>query len=130
MRTEDPPNKEVHASDLAHALADLKTEQQQEVNAMERIDPDTPVSMSSDNRTASWPVTSVSGQRSRSSTLIYHPEDHGTSPNLPAVLVEDTSAAGCVDSDVEMSPIEIQPPRPGKKLPPKTAMPPIELMES
>jgi hypothetical protein len=30
MRNEDPPNKEVHASDLAHALSMLKTDQMQE----------------------------------------------------------------------------------------------------
>jgi hypothetical protein len=129
MRTEEPPNKEVHAGDLTQALTDLKTEQEvgsAAAFAADKIDPDTPVSMTSDNRTGSWPMTTASGQRSRSSTLVYHPEDHGTSPNLPAVLVEDTSAACDVDSDVEMSPIDIQ--GPAKKLPPKTAMPPVELM--
>ena len=124
MRPEDPPNKEVHASDLAHALANLKTEQSGGV--AEKFDPDTPVSMTSDKRSGSWPAT-FSGSRSRSSTVIYNPEDHGTSPNLPAVLVEDTTA--CVDSDVEMSPIDMQMPGPVKKMPPKTSRPPVELME-
>lgn len=120
MRSEDPPNKEVHATDLAQALADLKTEQE-----VGRIDPDTPVSMSSENRTGSWPAAGISGRCSTSSTLIYHPEGHGTSPNLPAVMVEDTSIVCDADSDVEMSPIDMH--GPVKKLPPKTAMPPIEL---
>lgn len=129
MRNEDPPNKEVHASDLAHALANLKTEQSggfaapADVNTNNAIEPGTPMSISSDKRTGSWPVA-VSQQRSRSSTLIFHPEDHGSSPNLPAVMVEDTSAS-VEDVDVEMSPIEM----PVKKLPPKTSLPPVELME-
>ncbi|KAH8427524.1 putative calcineurin binding protein [Aspergillus melleus] len=128
MRNEDPPNKEVHASDLAHALANLKTEQfgvVADVNAAPNanaMEPGTPMSITSDKRTGSWPVA-VSQQRSRSSTLIFHPEDHGGSPNLPAVMVEDTSAA-LEDMDVEMSPIEMS----VKKMPPKTSRPPVELM--
>ncbi|KAB8076599.1 Calcipressin-domain-containing protein [Aspergillus leporis] len=125
MRNEEPPNKEVHASDLASALAQLKTEQSggpAEV-VVQSVEPGTPMSMTSEKRTGSWPV-SMSGQRSRSSTLIYHPEDHGGSPNLPAVMVEDTSAT-LEDMDVEMSPIEM----PIRKAPPKTSRPPVELME-
>lgn len=121
MRTEDPPNKEVHASDLAQALAQLKTEQSAPVSGP--VDPGTPMSMSEEKRTGSWPIA-MSGQRSRSSTLIYNPEDHGGSPGLPAVMVEDTT----VDSDDEdiemMSPIDMS----VRKLPPKTARPPVELM--
>ncbi|CAP80363.1 hypothetical protein E8E15_009187 [Penicillium rubens] len=121
MRNEDPPNKEVHASDLAHALSMLKTDQMQETYA----DPATPVSISSDKRTSSWPTTG-SQQRSRSSTLIYNPEDHGGSPNLPAVMVEDMTLD--IDEDVDMdalSPIEMA----VNQMPPKTARPPVELME-
>ncbi|KAE8147745.1 Calcipressin-domain-containing protein [Aspergillus avenaceus] len=121
MRTEEPPNKEVHASDLASALAKLKTEQSTP-EVVQSVEPGTPMSMTSDKRTGSWPVA-MSGQRSRSSTLIYHPEDHGGSPNLPAVMVEDTSATFEVP-DIEMSPIEMS----TKKMPPKTARPPVELM--
>ncbi|KAI9934984.1 hypothetical protein AWENTII_005468 [Aspergillus wentii] len=121
MRTEEPPNKEVHASDLAQALAQLKTEQTSFNDAP--ADPDTPMSLTSDKRTSSWPA-SFPQQRSRSSTLIYHPEDHGGTPDLPAVMVEDTSA-GPDDSDMEMSPIDL----PVKKSPPKTSRPPVELME-
>ncbi|PYI07626.1 putative calcineurin binding protein [Aspergillus sclerotiicarbonarius CBS 121057] len=132
MRQEDPPNKEVHASDLAHALAKLKTEQSGSAEvepvptAMASIEPGTPMSMTSDKRTGSWPVA-LSQTRSRSSTLIYHPEDHGGSPNLPAVMVEDTTISPDedMDMDVDMSPIEIS----VKKMPPKTSRPPVELME-
>ncbi|KAL3462879.1 Calcipressin-domain-containing protein [Aspergillus heterothallicus] len=128
LRNEDPPNKEVHASDLAQALAQLKTEQSASTAAFSNIystgyhesDPDTPMSLSSDKRTGSWPL---SQNRSRSSTLIYNPEEHGSSPNLPAVMVEDTSADPD-DMDVEMSPIDM----PVKQMPPKTARPPVELM--
>ncbi|GIJ98419.1 hypothetical protein Aspvir_000536 [Aspergillus viridinutans] len=120
MRTEEPPNKEVHASDLAQALAQLKTEQS--APAPGPVDPETPMSMSDEKRTGSWPVA-MSQQRSRSSTLIYNPEDHGGSPGLPAVMVEDTTVEPG-DEDVEMSPIDMS----VKKLPPKTARPPVELM--
>ncbi|KAL4933425.1 putative calcineurin binding protein [Aspergillus undulatus] len=129
MRTEDPPNREVHASDLAQALAKLKTEQSgvtasaafsniySTESSQMQTDPDTPMSLSSDKRTPSF-------QRSRSSTLIYNPEQHGGSPNLPAVMVEDTSADPD-EMDVEMSPVDM----PMKQTPPfKTARPPVELM--
>jgi hypothetical protein len=121
MRTEEPPNKEVHASDLAQALAQLKTEQSAPVPAP--VEPGTPMSISHERRTGSWPVA-MSQQRSRSSTLIYNPEDHGGSPGLPAVMVEDTTVSDEEDVDVEMSPIDMS----VKKLPPKTARPPVELM--
>lgn len=121
MRAEDPPNKEVHAEDLASALAQLKTDQSRVEDAGIYDGggaPDTPMSLTSDNRTGSWPVSSVS-QRSRSSTLIYLPEDHGSSPELPAVMVEDTTYVG------EPSPIDMS----VKKMPPKTSLPPVELMQ-
>ncbi|KAJ5716105.1 hypothetical protein N7493_008016 [Penicillium malachiteum] len=123
MRNEDPPNKEVHAHDLAHALSMLKTDHSEPMS----VDPATPVSISSDKRTPSWPLAG-SQQRSRSSTIIFHPEDHGNSPNLPAVMVEDHSLPA-EDEDVDMdagdmSPIEMS----VKKMPPKTSRPPVELM--
>lgn len=123
LRNEDPPNKDVHASDLANALAMLKTDHQPAESA---VDPATPVSMTSDNRAGSWPLAG-SQQRSRSSTIIYHPEDHGHSPNLPAVMVEDVSLVDedvDMDSDADLSPIEMS----LKKMPPKTSRPPMELM--
>ncbi|PYH77938.1 Calcipressin, partial [Aspergillus uvarum CBS 121591] len=135
LRQEDPPNKEVHASDLAHALAKLNTEMSTFGEAAAAAAPETPVSAVSEKlpRTGSWPVTN---RRSRSSTLIYHPENHGGSPGLPAVMVEDMSEMGLLvddvdedeDEDVEMSysPVEEE----GmsvKRMPPKTARPPVEL---
>ncbi|KAL1984975.1 hypothetical protein VTN96DRAFT_8531 [Rasamsonia emersonii] len=137
-RPEDPPNKEVHASDLAEALARLRTEQQGIAtdNATASNDPASPVSVSSSDgahpqvaRTGSWPV-SGSGQRSRSSTIIYHPSDHGSSPNLPAVMVEDTSAGDGDDDDLDVdmsSPVDSFPPQRKKLI--RTARPPVELME-
>lgn len=123
MRNEDPPNKEVHATDLAHALSMLKTDQTQPVEST--VDPATPVSITSDKRTSSWPLAG-SQSRSRSSTIIYNPEDHGSSPNLPAVMVEDmTMDVDHDDMDVDMSPIEMS----VKQMPPKTSRPPVELME-
>ncbi|CAI7644582.1 unnamed protein product [Penicillium glandicola] len=124
VRNEGPPNKEVHAMDLAHALSMLKTDQTQPEPSA--IDPATPVSISSDKRTPSWPLAG-SQQRSRSSTIIYNPEDHGGSPNLPAVMVEDMTLDidEDVDMDAEMSPIEMS----LKQMPPKTSRPPVELME-
>ncbi|KAJ6049808.1 hypothetical protein N7444_006524 [Penicillium canescens] len=130
MRNEDPPNKEVHATDLAQALSMLKTDQTQPAPAESfGVDPATPVSITSDKRTPSWPMAG-SQQRSRSSTIIYQPEDHGDSPNLPAVMVEDmTFTVEDVDMDTEMdadmSPIEMS----LKRMPPKTSRPPVELME-
>lgn len=120
MRNEDPPNKEVHAHDLAQALANLKTDHTEPM----AVDPATPVSMTSDSRTSSWPTGT---QRSRSSTIIFHPDSHGHSPNLPAVMVEDVSCLDAdedVDMDSDMSPIEMS----VKKMPPKTSRPPVELM--
>ena len=138
MRPEDPPNKEVHAGDLAVALAKLSTEQEggaadvvEDPAAMEgvvdtgagagAVGPDTPMSLTSDKRTGSWPLSFSSHPRSRSSTLIYHPENHGSSPDLPAVMVEDTTTVAIE----EPSPIDMS----VKKTPPKTTRPPVELME-
>ena len=119
LRQEDPPNKEVHASDLASALESLKTENSGVPAApVEEMGIDTPVSFTSEKRMGSWPVSDH--QRSRSSTLIYVPEDHGSSPDLPAVMVEDTTT---VELE-EPSPIDMA----VKKMPPKTSMPPVELM--
>merc|ERR1712000_89619 len=102
MKMEDAPNKLVHADDLAAALSKL------------RQDNHTPAVDS--------PVTPAEGTtipglstRSRSSTLIYQPDDK--SPNMPAVVVEDMT-----DEPVEMSPLE------PKTLKTHTARPPIETM--
>jgi hypothetical protein len=104
MRLEDAPNKQVHADDLAEALAKLRGER----NAVL----DSPVSP--DTTSAAAPA----GSRSRSSTLIYRPDDHGDSPGLPAVVVEDMT-----DSPEGMSPIDSSRP-----ILAHTMRPPVELM--
>lgn len=101
MRLEDAPNKMVHAEDLADALARLHN----------RGDgPETLVSPS-DGSVGARP-------RSRSSTLIYRPDDNGTSPDLPAVVVQDMT-----DEPAEMSSLESSRP-----IMAHTSRPPLELM--
>lgn len=104
MKMEDAPNKLVHADDLAAALSKL------------RQGDNTPV--------ANSPVTPGEGTaipgmrtRSRSSTLIYQPDDK--SPNMPAVVVEDMT-----DEPERMSPLEAKP------IMAHTERPPVELMHN
>lgn len=112
MRNEDPPNKEVHAEDLAVALSRLhaRDRRRSSVEEME-IEPSSAISREN----------SGLKMRSRSSTLVYHPEHAGDSPALPSISVEDTSES---DHEADLSPIE------GSKKPvTHTARPPVELME-
>lgn len=112
MREEAPPNKDIHAEDLASALAKLHHRANIPPSS---VDMDT--SLVNDGSTPYQ-------QRSRSSTVIYNPEDHGDSPNLPAVMVEDTTASELEESD-DVSPID----KPGKKIFAHTSRPPVELMD-
>jgi len=105
LKNEEPPNKEVHPEDLAEALAKLHARPKE---------PESPVSPTDGGSNGG------SRQRSGSSTMIYHPQDHGDSPHLPAVVVEDTTTE-MVD---EPSPLDI--PDGDKIL--HTARPPVELM--
>lgn len=103
MKLEDAPNKLVHAEDLAEALAKLH----------HRPQTDLPASPVSDLGQG------LGGRaRSGSSTTIYSPVDHGGSPGLPAISVEDTTG----ENDV--SPIEHE-----KQILAHTARPPVELMQ-
>ncbi|KAF3071120.1 hypothetical protein GL218_00062 [Daldinia childiae] len=105
MKLEDAPNKQVHADDLAEALAKLRHQA-----APADVSPISPVE--------SGPTTFKS--RSRSSTLIYHPDEHGGSPNLPAISVDDMT-----DEPTELGLGQ------GGNTPPiktHTARPPVELM--
>jgi len=104
MKLEDAPNKQVHAEDLAEALAKLHHRPQTDLPASPMSDG------GSDGRR----------QRSGSSTMIYHPNDHGHSPNLPAIAVEDFT-----DEPESLSPMEVDP----KPIAAHTARPPIELIE-
>ncbi|QDS74099.1 hypothetical protein FKW77_009696 [Venturia effusa] len=110
MKNEDPPNKEVHADDLAQALAKLHARNvpEQELPTPEKMETDGPITW--DNGRA----------RSGSTTMIYHPKDHGDSPGLPAISVEDTSES----EEMDISPTEDLS---VEKLT-KTARPPVELM--
>jgi hypothetical protein len=101
VRLEDAPNKLVHANDLAAALSKLDRSRQ---------GPESPIS----------PAEGFVGERtrSRSSTLIYRPEENGCSPDLPAVFVEDMT-----EEPEVMSPIDSSRP-----ILAHTARPPVELM--
>lgn len=106
MRLEDAPNKQVHAEDLADALAKLHHRNPAPV--------DTPIS----------PVegASVRGRRSRSSTLIFQPnEPTAGSPSLPCIAVDDMT-----DEPMELS---VSPIGTEKPILAHTARPPVDLME-
>ncbi|KAF2400238.1 Calcipressin, partial [Trichodelitschia bisporula] len=100
LRNEEPPNKAVHADDLAEALAKLR-----ELNRPNG--PEEDVLRSAHLR-----------NRSRSSTLVYHPDDHGDDPDLPMISVEDTT------DESEESPVSAEP----RTLITHTTRPPVELM--
>lgn len=129
MKMEDPPNKEVHAEDLAAKLAKLTGKM--ESNPM---DPENQQytaeelgqvkGVSSGHKRALSAVSedfndggSPTKMRSRSSTLIYDPKLHGDSPGLPAVMLETED-----DSDVELDNPKTNPMA-------HTARPPVELIE-
>lgn len=103
MKLEGAPNKQVHAEDLAEALAKLH----------HRPRTDLPSSPTSDGEVDRR-------KRSRSSTVVYHPEDHGDSPNLPAIAIEDFT-----DEPEYLSQMDID----SKIIMTHTARPPVELME-
>lgn len=103
VKMEEAPNKQVHADDLAEALAKLH----HRPTMTERGD--MPIS----------PVSDVDGRkRSGSCVTIYHPGDHGDSPCLPAIEVEDFTG-----EPEETSPLGAE-----KPILAHTARPPVELM--
>lgn len=119
MRLEGAPNKQVHADDLADALARLHHQAATPVDDLlidhhNSHNPHNPHAMPS-------PASSTSASRSattrsRSSTLvIYQPADHGSHSSLPAIAVEDLTAEP--DSFVPPAPIMAH-----------TQRPPVELM--
>jgi hypothetical protein len=111
VRMEDAPNKLVHADDLAAALAKLNHSRPESAGAESPLSPaDGASARGSNGGSFSRPT------RSRSSTLIYQPDDK--SPNMPAVVVEDMT-----DEPLEMSPVESTRP-----ILAHTARPPVELM--
>lgn len=117
MRNEDPPNKEVHAEDLAVALSRLHARDRRRSSVEEMaMEIEQPTSATRVNRS-----NSDLKMRSRSSTLVYHPEHAGDSPALPSISVEDTSES---DHEADFSPMEDV-----KKPITHTSRPPVELME-
>ncbi|KAI0401141.1 Calcipressin-domain-containing protein [Xylaria palmicola] len=103
MRLEDAPNKLVHAEDLAEALAKLHHRQ---APSMVDFSPVSPTDVAARQT------------RSRSSTLIYQPHEHGGSPHLPTISVDDIT-----DEPMDVSPASDKP------IMTHTARPPVELME-
>lgn len=114
MRLEDAPNKQVHAEDLAEALAKLHHHS----NPMP-IDMSSPISPVEGGASVGGAGASQNGgrTRSRSSTLIYKPQEHGGSPALPAISVDDMT-----DDPMEISPTAERPVKA------HTSRPPVELM--
>ena len=103
MKMEDAPNKMVHAEDLAEALAKL--------HARPRANSDlnSPVSDGEEGHR----------KRSGSATIVYDPQEHGGSPALPAIAVEDFT-----DEPESLSPAKAE----GGPILAHTARPPVELM--
>jgi len=107
MRNEEPPNKEVHADDLAVALAKLHAR------------PEVPRAPDMESNPEVSPARIRS--RSGSTTIVYHPAEHGDSPDLPAISVEDTTE----EHDADVSPMDgVE--KSGKFV--ATSRPPVELM--
>ncbi|KAL8698954.1 MAG: hypothetical protein Q9201_006283 [Fulgogasparrea decipioides] len=104
VREEGPPNKEVHAEDLAGALAGLKGRSE----AMDQSSNDGVGEDGGEERRV---------RSGSTTTMVYQPDKHGGSPGLPAVTVEDTTGSDDVSSAE------------GEKILAHTARPPVELMQ-
>jgi len=115
MRNEEPPNKEVHAEDLAAALSKLHARPAPD-DALKQEDDCQQINSSVDYR----PRLSTR-QRSGTGTVVYDPQDHGHSPDLPAIAVQDTS---------ESPPGDLSPMEGVERKCPHTSRPPVELMEA
>ncbi|KAI5282092.1 hypothetical protein KEM54_002994 [Ascosphaera aggregata] len=140
MRNEDPPNKEVHATDLEVALKKLggtplpsASEKDQYSEGDDYELARTPVSISPTPPILDSKPSQHFRNRSMSATIIYNPEDHGSgASDLPAVMVEDTTAGSKppkieVQGGTETSPVEKSDGVPELRNV-KTPRPPVELM--
>lgn len=118
QRLEGAPNKEVHAEDLADALARLHHYTSSPNAGMDiaGMSPVSPVEGKSPGGFSSRTT------RSRSSTLIFNPGEHGRAPNLPCVMVDDMTDAA--DEDQGLSPMDVEP----RPIMAHTSRPPVELM--
>lgn len=105
VRDEEPPNREVHAQDLETALAALgRRRHEVEVERRERFGED-----------------SAGRARSGSRSVVYDPHDHGDSPDLPAVMVEDMTESPAEEVNEAESPFS-------GRIMAHTSRPPMELM--
>ena len=131
MRHEDPPNREVHAEDLASKLQrltgrmetpeaspveDIKMQYTSEDLQKLKTARSAALSGISEEVPSPSSASPMKGGRSRSSTLIYDPKVYGDSPALPAVMLETED-----DGDVELET--------SKPIPMHTSRPPVELMD-
>ncbi|KAL9612239.1 MAG: hypothetical protein Q9167_003152 [Letrouitia subvulpina] len=113
MHHEGPPNKEVHADDLAAALASLRAKPGADIMsspAEEGVEG----GVGGDGSTAAAAIR----RKGSGGMVVYHPESHGGSPGLPAVMVED------MEESEGTSPLEAG----SKLMMTHTARPPVELM--
>jgi hypothetical protein len=139
MRHEDPPNKEVHAEDLAVKLAKLSgkmgpavdetgddashgeaTYTREQIQEMKAVKPTIAIPELDSSAEPKSATSSTGHTRSRSSTVIYDPEAHGDSPMLPAVKVEDYTME---DGDGEIK-LDTE----ARKIIAHTSRPPLELL--
>ncbi|ORY18762.1 calcineurin binding protein-like protein [Clohesyomyces aquaticus] len=116
MHNEEAPNTIVHAEDLAAALARLHADHY-----------DCPMPPTEEGNPELSPI--VQRRRNGSSTWVYHPQDHGDSPDLPGISVEDTTESPSPMTPDVMEGIEgpiSQHKAQGKQI--STARPPVEFM--
>jgi hypothetical protein len=117
MRHEDPPNKEAHAADLVSALARLDARRFGDEMDVEEPGPQGKSNAPEAEDTEMVDADERGVPRRKSSAVIFHPDQHGGSPGLPAVLVEDVSEDAEAKIENERRILE------------HTARPPVELME-
>ncbi|CAK7272056.1 hypothetical protein SEPCBS119000_004924 [Sporothrix epigloea] len=141
MRLEGAPNKQVHAEDLADALAKLRHQADDpEEESYTEMKDDIPTRSSpvseADAGPASTSVASAAANgssarrtgRSRSSTLvIYQPAEHSAHLDLPAIAVEDMTDE-CTDEELNSATWKSSAVPTEKPILAHTARPPVELM--
>jgi hypothetical protein len=119
MHNESEPNKIVHAEDLAAALARLHA----------RPNPECPSPTTEGGNPETGPIF---GRRKRGdSIIVYDPQEHGDSPDLPAIAVEDTTQSPSCMTPNEDAMEGIEGPISQQKaqgMAVSTARPPVELM--
>lgn len=108
MKNEEPPNKDVHAEDLATALAKLHAKPQEPASPVSPMDWENGANDKSINRERSGSIT------------IYHPKDHSDHEDLPTIAVEDTTGSPEPMPEIDES---------ADKPITHTARPPVELLE-